>query len=198
MNAVNLRREGGEVLVFGPRVRHTLTRREAVAMNEAHRRSAIAVARRHRRENSSASFAALGTDHALVVAACAAHDEVARLGEVSKCDKVAAKWLARRGLAREAAVAQADAVANFEAMKREAIACVALFTRAKAALALLRARLGRALEALRNLPRYAPSLFDLVPTIAGPALASCHAQLAPPCGALTQLATMRPQFPNRL
>lgn len=195
MKAVNLRREGGEVLGFGPRVRHTLTRREAVAMNEAHRRSAIAVARRHRRE---ASFAALGTDHALVVAACAAHDEVTRLGEVSKCDKVAAKWLARRGLTREAAVAQADAVANFEAMKREAIACVALFTRAKAALALLRARLGRALEALRNLPRYAPSLFDLVPTIAGPALASCHAQLAPPCGALTQLATTRPQFPNRL
>lgn len=197
MKSANFRKQGGEVLRVGA-WRHELSRGEAVAMNNAHARRAVGIARRHRQEAARSAFAALGTDNPLVVALAATSDEVNRLGQVSACDEAAAKWHARRGEVREAAETQAQAVAHLEAMKRDALTVLSLFAQARAAVALLTVRLGRALEALRAFAVALPSLFDLAPLYAAPTLATCHAQLAPPRGAVAQLATAARRSTTRL
>jgi hypothetical protein len=174
------RYEAGQSVIVAGRDVGTFTRAEAVTLNEAHTRWAFATARRHRREAAADRFAALGTDHPLIVAGLEVADEVNRLGDsVKGCAKFAALF-AERGKQADATRCEADAQRELEAMKREACASLRILARARAAFALLRVRLGLALAALANLPQRVADLATFVPTLAAPPLALCHSQLAPP------------------
>jgi hypothetical protein len=177
----HLRRyEAGERVIIAGHDAGTFTRAEAVTLNEAHTRWAFADARRHRREAAADHFAALGTDHPLMVANLEVADEVARLGRsASGCRKFAAHF-AERGNEADATRCEADAAHELEAMKREALASLRILARARAAFVLLRMRLGLAVAALLNLPQRVADLVTFVPTLAAPPLALCHSQLAPP------------------
>ena len=174
------RYEAGERLTIAGCDAGTLTRAEAVTLNEAHTRWAFATARRHRREAAADRFAALGTDHPLIVAGLEVADEVNRLGDSAKGCADFAALFAERGKQADATRCEAKAQRELEAMKREACASLRILARARAAFALLRVRLGLALAALANLPQRVADVVTFVPTLAAPPLALCHSQLAPP------------------
>jgi hypothetical protein len=174
------RYEAGQSVTVAGRDVGTFTRAEAVTLNEAHTRWAFATARRHRREAAADRFAALGTDHPLIVAGLEVADEVNRLGDSAKGCADFAALFAERGKQADATRCEADAQRELEAMKREACASLRILARARAAFALLRVRLGLALAALANLPQRVADLATFVPTLTAPPLALCHSQLAPP------------------